>query len=101
MGACTFYQIGTGDTAREAFGEAVQEAGFNFGHSGYTGSIAEKSSFVTIRVPNLEKPSKKEAYDYADQLIEESDPRIDDKWGPAGCIDLGDRQYLFFGWASE
>jgi len=27
-------------------------------------------------------------------------PRIDSKWGPAGCIALGDNTYLFFGWAS-
>ena len=101
MGACTFYQIGLGDNARDAFNEARQEAQYNFGHSGYSGTIAEKSSFVTIRVPNLEKPTKREAYDYADELISNSDPRIDDKWGDAGCIDLGDREYLFFGWASE
>jgi hypothetical protein len=38
---------------------------------------------------------------YARELIDQSDARIDDKWGPAGAFDLGGNNYLFFGWASE
>ena len=41
----------------------------------------------------------------ADMLIDLDDVRIDDKWGPAGCIDLTpkkkrDKEFLFFGMAS-
>lgn len=41
----------------------------------------------------------------ADLLIEIGDSRVDDKWGPAGCIDLTprkkhDKEFLFFGVAS-
>ena len=46
------------------------------------------------------------AGDLAHALIELQDPRIDDKWGPAGCVDLTPRlkrkkRFLFFGWASS
>ena len=58
--------------------------------------MAEKSECVMI-VPNEgESPE-----DCADRLIEEGDKRIDDKGGPAGCIDCGNEKYLFFGWASS
>lgn len=39
--------------------------------------------------------------DYATKLIDENDPRIDDKWGPAGCIKAERNKYVFFGWASS
>ena len=43
---------------------------------------------------------------YANLLIDEGDERVDDKWGPAGCIELprvgdGEKTFLFFGWASS
>lgn len=37
----------------------------------------------------------------AQKMVFDGDPRIDDKWGDAGCIDLGDGWFLFFGWASS
>jgi hypothetical protein len=37
----------------------------------------------------------------ADRAIDEGDARIDDKWGPAGCVPLADGRFYFFGWASE
>ncbi len=101
MGACNFYCSATGKTASEAFSYAVEKAQYDFGHAGYTGSIAEKDSFVSIPLPEGEDPLR-----YADQLLDAGDPRIDDKWGPAGCIKTGEKRdgedvFLFFGWASE
>ena len=96
MGATTFKTISTGKTAREAFTTATQNARWNCGNSGYTGTIAEKSSFVMINVP-----AGKTASDYAEDLMDDGDPRIDDKYGPAGCIALGEDRFMFFGWASE
>ena len=96
MGAETFFHKTSGKDAKEAFRNAVQESEYDFGHRGYTGSIAEKDSFVNITLPK-----GKDAGDYANELIDEGDERIDDKWGPAGCIKLDKGEYLFFGWASS
>jgi hypothetical protein len=93
MGATTFIQTESGKTAREAFENAREQAGYDHGHAGYTGTIAEKNDFTMFKVPE-----GKDADDYADELID--DDKLG-KWGPAGCIDLGDDEYMFFGWASE
>jgi hypothetical protein len=96
MGADTFFTKETGTSAQDAFRNAVEQACYDHGHSGYTGTIAEKHEFVVIPLPSGEAP-----YPYAEKLIADRDPRIDDKWGPAGCFDLGENQYFFFGWASS
>ena len=96
MGAEVFYSECEGENATVAFEEAVERACYDYGHSGYTGTVAEKDSFVMIDCPDGVDP-----YKFADQLIEDFDERIDDKWGPAGCIDLKNGSYLFFGWASS
>ena len=97
MGAEQFDHAAEGKTAREAFDKAVAEACYSYGHSGYTGTIAEKTEFVMVgKAATLE-----EARAIADKLMEDSDPRIDDKWGPAGCIKVGKGSYLFFGYASS
>jgi hypothetical protein len=96
MGAQTFEQVGVGKTSKLAFKNARDEALHDYGHAGYTGSLAEKTDFVLIPLP-----AGKEPRIYAEELIDAGDERIDDKWGPAGCIALGDDKYLFFGWASS
>ena len=107
MGADVFMIIATGVSARDAFTNARQEALHYNGHRGYTGSIAEKGSFRTITVPEKQDYtviSLKEGHEpreYADVLIDEMDQRINNKWGPAGCFDLGGGRYFFFGWASS
>lgn len=105
MGADTFSCTALGKNSNEAFRNAVAQAQHDYGHRGYTGTIAEKSEFVEIsyRQSRDGDPQK-----FAYRLIDEGDERIDDKWGPAGCLDLGEvkdgkgtRRYLFFGWASS
>lgn len=113
MGAEQFWTVGFGKTAKDAFQIAREEAAFSYGHSGYTGSIAEKNNYIMIPLPK-----GKNANDYIDELFEKEDPRINDKWGPAGCIDItkevkkdfkekkerwprGKSAFLFFGWASS
>jgi hypothetical protein len=87
------------DSVQAAFIEAVQQAGWQYGHDGYTGTIAEKDSFVVVGAAS----SFEAASQAAEKLIEEGDQRIDDKWGPAGCIEVTGEEpgYLFFGWASS
>lgn len=96
MGAESFTTRAKGKNAQEAFVAAVEEALHEYGHRGYTGTIAEKSEFVMIpRIKGLEAERQ------ADMMIEDDDRRISDKWGPAGCIEAGEGEYLFFGWASS
>jgi hypothetical protein len=126
MGATTFSTTAVGKTADAAFTEARNEALYQYGHNGYTGTIAEKRSYQLItdslesiraryeRLPEPElrrfvlaglQEGKREYM--AAALLDLNDPRIDNKYGPAGCIDLGpakdgkQHKYLFFGWAAE
>ncbi len=98
MGADTFSERGKGATVQEAFNAARAQALHDYGHRGYTGSLAEKTDFVVIDLPEAYAllPEK-----YADSLIDAGDSRIDDKWGPAGAIKIADDEWLFFGWASS
>jgi len=45
MGACDFYDVVEGKTAQEAFQKAVEEARYESGQGGYTGTIAEKGGY--------------------------------------------------------
>lgn len=96
MGACTFKTVARGNSAKEALRNAIQDARYENGHGGYTGTIAEKDSLVMIS-----KPEGEDLYEFANRLIDEDDPRIKNKWGPAGCIKLDGDKYFFFGWASS
>lgn len=96
MGAEQFTHSARGKTAKEAFENARKEALHDYGHSGYSGTIAEKNSFIEIPLP-----LGYEVGEYIDKLFETNDRRIDDKWGPAGCIKVKDGLYSFFGWASS
>lgn len=96
MGACDFRVVAKGKTAAEAFETATSEARHEHGHGGYSGTIAEKWSFRMIDVPAGTDPRQ-----YATDLMDADDPRVSDKWGPAACVNVGDGQWLFFGWASS
>jgi hypothetical protein len=96
MGAQQFFNRATGKNARDAFVNAVERASDDEGRGGYTGTIAEKHEFVMISVPDGE-----DATAFARKLLNEDDPRIEDKWGPAGCVKVKEGEFVFFGWASS
>lgn len=102
MGAEWFTTEGEGADAAQAFKAAVDDAAYERGHGGYTGSIAEKRRFI---MASDEVLAPRAAYALADSLID--DDRYADKWtSPAGCIELeskrpGVRMFLFFGLASS
>ena len=98
MGAEIFTTRAKGKTAEEAFRAAKEKAYYDYGHAGYTGSIAEKTTFVVITPPKEWEllPAK-----YARELLDNDDPRVCDKWGPAGAVKIGEDTWLFFGWASS
>lgn len=83
MGATSFetYQ---GDTdVRSAFHDAARDARDEHGHGGYTGSIAEKDSYVVL---HREPVTLAEAYRLAEGFMERNTQGVDDKYGPAGAI---------------
>ena len=110
MGACTFTDFTpkteTITDAKQAFQSAVAEAQYMSGHGGYTGTIAEKRNF---KMATYEARTLKEAYQLANDMIDSDKNPFEDKWGPAGCIqvkaDPDEPQpkegWLFFGWASS
>jgi hypothetical protein len=98
MGAQTFGCRAKGVDASEAFANAREEAQWEHGHGGYSGTIAEKSKFklVTLSEDVIRDPALFNAK--LDDLI---DDQFSDKWGPAGCVKVAEGEYYFFGWASS
>lgn len=104
MGANTFSDVVIAKNAQEAFRQAVEEAQYDHGHAGYTGTIAEKHDFRMISCPAGVEPSEfaHDAINYGLGDDEEKSPHdvalriahdiVDDKWGPAGCIDVTDTE---------
>jgi hypothetical protein len=115
MSSREFTHIACGTTAKRAFNAAVKQALYNYGHNGYTGTIAEKSEegFIMFPLPKKNKNEKNQevnrlirAKDYANTLMgtdpnaESSCYRISSKYDPAGCIEITKgKTYLFFGFA--
>ena len=97
MGAEVFSCSAKGKDANEAFSVARSAALHAHGHNGYTGSIAEKSSFRLVPLHESVIKDKVLFFHKIQSLI---DNQFDDKWGPAGCIELKEGEYYFFGWAS-
>lgn len=101
MGASTFDDFHRTDDRsmsgrKKAFDRLVADAQHEHGHDRYSGTIGTKHDFVFI----MKLPTLKEARDHAHSMIEGADDRIDDKWGPAGCIEVEQPSgFLFFGWA--
>ena len=102
MGANSFMATGQGGTVGEAFADAVGQYGSG---DGYTGTVAEKDGHVVIQsAPAADEDA---AADIADRLLDDGDPRVMDKWGPAGAIRYTDpdapdlQSWLFFGMASS
>lgn len=87
MGSNWFTEGAPGADPRAAFAQAVSESAHRYGHGGYTGSLAEKDSYVVIR--GAASPMTRTA---ALALIAtmHDDLRVRDKYGPAGAIALVD-----------
>lgn len=100
MGAEAFETVATGETPASAFREAKNRALYDYGHAGYTGTIAEKPGFVEVPVP----PGQ-DAKQYAAMLADDSSnpfyEQYNDKWGDCLCVKVSEDSWLFFGWASS
>jgi hypothetical protein len=107
MGAEQFSTRAKGKTAVEAFAAAVSQAQYDHGHSGYTGTIAEKKSFKMVTLPaGIDAASFIRAV-LDDEPIPGWEAEITkageiafDKWGPAACVQVDKETFAFFGLAS-
>jgi len=130
MGADNFETFSAGKDAQEAFRTAVDDAAYEYGHGGYTGTIAEKRNFEVFTIPEgvtirqlirwLEMSYNgvsDEVPTEHHKLVMRVAPVYNNKWGPAVCFEvLGDlaeefrvrrnldaetRIFLFTGYASS
>jgi hypothetical protein len=92
MGANSFQNWAEGASAKEAFKAVTDQARYEHGHGGYTGTIAEKHSFVMVPPPKGDETLQQVIDDWVDGC---------NKWGDAGCIQTGPDQFVFFGMASS
>ena len=100
MGATNFAHFQPGQNADAAFSDAVAEALYEYGHNGYTGTIAEKPGY---QLRNGGKPmtgAEAEAFSREDESA-------NGRWGPAFALAIRKDDsaeiigYLFYGLASE
>ncbi len=82
MGGCQFSNRGEGWSAEEAFERIHDEAQYDHGHGGYSGTIAEKHDFRVKRPPTADSDSP-EWKAWYEELLDKND-----KWGPAECVVL-------------
>jgi hypothetical protein len=81
MGATDFTSVACGKTPEAAFNVARENAAWEHGHGGYTGTIAEKSGFVLFTLPLRVSPSKLEGWvSQCYYLLDEEDEPYDLKW---------------------
>lgn len=114
MGAQSFEHTTTAPKAtpiKEVFQDLSSGARHEYGHGGYTGTIAEKQSCTLIcTVATLQQAQRVVnglMSSWSDTILyrEEATAIADDKWGPAGVVRYTDSPttygYIFFGYASS
>lgn len=114
MGAEEFYTEGYGASVQDAFDLAREQAKHEHGHSGYTGTLAEKDNFVILT--SMIFDSAEDAKGWARALLfngpshSPDESTVHSKYGPAGAVrfglsedeeDDGLQRWLFFGVASS
>ncbi|MET9403947.1 hypothetical protein [Kitasatospora sp. NPDC002965] len=92
MGAERFTTYQDGIDVTQAFRDAVEDARYEYGHRGYTGTIAEKEDWQTVTSTPL---SMDDAEALADRIMRDYEHPLQDAWGPAGAIPvLSDRRQI-------
>jgi hypothetical protein len=91
MGAHNFYDEAEGNSPREAYQNAVEQAQHEYGHDPYNGTISTTNGFRMV----TKKPGQT-----MEQLEDEWLDKLE-KWGKCACVDLGGKRYAFFGWAAS
>jgi hypothetical protein len=91
MGAQEFIVEAEGSNVQAAFKAAHEQATREHGHGGYTGSLAEKDSFVLI---DTQHRTREEAIECGEKLLANDDPRCDDKWSRTTTMRLQYAQFF-------
>lgn len=73
MGAQEFTTYQPGTDAEQAFRDAVDQARYEHGHRGYTGTLAEKYEYVVISAQPVPLDT---ARSLASELLRADDPRV-------------------------
>ena len=103
MGANTFLDFSYGKNMDEAFRRAVDQAQWEYGHGGYTGTIAEKYDCVDAGQLPARMSARRVEQAFSDfsvagtlprtpsirTLVETYGAAYDDKWGPAVGFEVG------------
>ncbi len=88
MGAVRFEKIQfTNGDAKDAFHRAQEQAYYDYGHGGYTGTIAEKKSFRMVECDGDTNDKIQACYNDYDHFV-------NDKWDACGCIEITDEIQL-------
>lgn len=87
-----FFVRAHGKTMPAAFKDAINEAH----KGGYGDALAAKGQFITVSVPPGKNP-----FEHAHDVLDDGNHMVCDPNEPAGCIDLGENDYLFFGTVDE
>lgn len=111
MGAQEFIVYQSGPTPQAAFQAARQRAQWEHGHTGYTGTVAEKHN-----ITHIQRTPRRTAIQCARDILMADEGPGTDKFGPAGYILVsgrerkeyrdkyglrrGEQVYLFYGLAS-
>jgi len=74
---------------RQKYNELVECHLYMYGHSGYSGSFAEKPELKIIPGAFIQETASVECQD------------TNDKWGPSFAYNIGDGKYYIGGWCSS
>jgi hypothetical protein len=92
MGAEFQVDYGQGGDVKEVYREVRDQAAWEYGHGGYTGTIAESTGVVMFHTAEMPREE-------AEALAYESMDAAE-KWGPALAIPVPGG-FVFFGWYSS
>ncbi len=95
MGACDFGLLINGESARDAYKKACDEAIDEQGHQdGYNGTISTTHGFKMVSLREGESEDE-----FVDRILES--PQFSETRGNCACLDKGGGWYWFIGWAAE
>ena len=93
MKIVSFLTSACGNTPEEAFSNAVSLAQADYGCSGNTGTIADKTKFKMTKISNPDDPFK-----YAKT---ELNTKTWESTNLTKCIDAGNGEYVFYGFSQK
>lgn len=100
MGACEFYSVGSGNSVKDAFDLLRQNMMKERDDHGYTGTIAEKTSYKQATSEVF--ASLDEAKAFVLSTIDDESHWCNNKYGPAAYVifmNNNEKKYVFFGLA--